>query len=282
MLGKIFILPIIIAGTACMGVYSFPQFGRIISRTIDCVVASGSTEVGLGWSLKENPAEAVKEAVRMALKDKRNQNPNVAIMFAKTGNNISAIRSGAKKILNYKTKLYGGSSDPEALINNKGYVYIKKAPSGKKIVEEKRGIVAITISSREVAFGVGSSDLSESHSVRNAAKTATLRAIENSGKRNGKRPKLVFLMSTPSSENEAVRGAKEVLDRTYIILCGSAEKGAFSIFAEKNVYTSGVSVAVVYISLPIGLNIIKRSYAKIKMPRAIKSLLALRLNVEKA
>lgn len=82
MLKKILILSIIIMGMACSGVYFSPQFGRTISRTIDYVIASGTTEVGLGWNLNEKPIEAVQEAIAMALKDKRNKNPSVAMSTA--------------------------------------------------------------------------------------------------------------------------------------------------------------------------------------------------------
>jgi len=257
--------------------------GTTVSKTINCIVAAATTEIGIGWSLEKNPAEAVKEAIAMALQGKRNKTPNIAIMFVNTNNDISAINSEAGKIFNDKTKLYGGISDPDSLINNinnKGFIYTKHQAPKKSLTQEKTGVVIITVSSREVSFGIGSSDLSKSQSVRLAAKSATLKAMTNAQKYNEKRPKLVFLMTTPSSENEAIEGAKEVLDRSYIILCGSAEKDRFSIFAEKDVYKSGVSVAVVYTNLPIGLNVINRSYKKIKMPPTIKSLLALRLNVK--
>lgn len=277
MLKKIFILPGIIAGFACIGIYSFPQVGK----TINYVVAVGTTEVGLGWSVKDDPGEAVKEAIAMALNGKRNKNPNIAIMFVNAENNLRVIHSKAKEVLSPTTKLYGGASDPTNLANNRGIIYARNSNLKKKAAIEEKGIVLITISSREVIFGVGSSDLAESHSVRVAAKTAALKAIASVAGHKTKYPRLVFLMSMPSSENEAVRGAKEVLDRSRIILCGSAERNKFCMFAENKMYTNGVSMAVVYTNLPIGLNVINRSYRKIKMPPTIKSLLALRLNTEK-
>lgn len=273
MLKKIFIFIGVIAAIIGIAIYSFPQFGR----TIKCIVAAGSTEVGLGWSVKQDPGEAVKEAIAMALKGKRNKNPNIAIMFVSADNNMSVINSKAEKLLDSGTKIYGGASDPESLANNnRGYIYINKKNLKKKSPEEKRGIVIITISSREVIFGVGSSDLSESGSVRAAAKTALLKAIASAGKCKERYPKLVFLLSTPNSEKEAISATKQTLNRSNIILCGSAGKNKFCMFGEKKVLTSGVSMAVVYTNLPIGLNIIKRSYEKIEKPPTIKELLTLR------
>ncbi len=272
MLKKIFILAGIIVGLACAAVYFFPQFGR----TMNCIVAAGATEVGLGWSVKENPAEAVKEAIAMALDGKKNKNPDIAIMFVNTGNNMRIIQHKAKRIFSRNTKIYGGTSDPSSLCYNRGFIYVKGGVDREEPAEPKKGIVIITISSKEVVFGVGSSGLSESRSVRAAAKTAALNAIASVQRPKVKCPRLAFLMSMPGSENEAVRGAKEVLDRSHIILCGSAQKSNFRIFAENRMYSDGVAVAVVYTDLPIGLNVIKRSYKKIQKPTVINSLLALR------
>lgn len=277
MLKKIFILPGIIAGFFSIAIYSFPQ----LSKTINYMTAAGTTEVSLGWSVKEDPGEAVQEAIAMALNGRRNKALNIAIMFVNADNNMRVIQSKAKKILGSETKLYGGASDPNVLTNNKGFIYVRKSSLEKKPTVEEKGVVIITISSKEVIFGVGSSDLAEARSVRAAAKTAALKAIASVGKYNTKHPKLAFLMSMPSSTDEAVRGAKEVLNRSRIIICGSAERDKFCMFAENRMYTNGVSMAVVYTNLPIGLNAINRSYRRIKMPPKIKNLLALRLSLEK-
>ena len=76
--------------------------------------------MGTRWSTKESPEDAVKEAVEMALKGKKDI-PDFAVIFASSGSDMEVILSTAKRLFKNKTKIYGGTSDSRAVMTNKGY-----------------------------------------------------------------------------------------------------------------------------------------------------------------
>jgi len=88
-------------------------------------------KVGTGWSTKENPDEAVQEAVETALQGKLDKPPDFAVIFASSGSDMQSILSKANKLFRGQTKIYGGSSDSRAVMTNKGYLRATKRAAVK-------------------------------------------------------------------------------------------------------------------------------------------------------
>jgi hypothetical protein len=211
-----------------------------------------ATEVGTGWSAKENPEEAVKEAISMALEGKKDKAPDFAIIFASSGSNMEVILSKAKEFLGKETKIYGGTSDSRAVITDKGFV--KAAERGYEFakMEGKRALAIMTITSEEILFGVGSADFSAYPSVQEGARAAILRAIKSAGKKENELPRAILITTTHGIEEEVIEGIEGAVGKGTIILGGTAGGPTFTVFGENKVHTKGVSLAVIYTDLPLG------------------------------
>lgn len=209
-------------------------------------------KVGTGWSTKENPDEAVQEAVEMALQGKLDAPPDFAVIFASSGSDMQSILSEANKLFKGQTKIYGGSSDSRAVMTNKGYVRATKRAYEYAKMEGKRSLALMTVSSKDIIFGVGSADCYAYPSVQNAAKTAVLGAIKSSGKTPAVAPQAVLITSPRGLEEETIEGIEEVIGKKIPILGGTAGGPTFASFGKNQVFERGVSLAVIYTDLPIG------------------------------
>lgn len=207
------------------------------------------TEVGTGWSLKDSE-EAVKEAVAMALKGKKHQQPDFAIVFASSGSNLPAILSAARKLLGDKTKIYGGTSDSRAVMTNKGFV--KVVEQGDAPPPGKRGLAIMTVASEDMVFGVGSANFPAYPSVQEAAKAALLKAMKSAGKSLPEKPQAILITPTRGIEDEALEGIGGVVGNDALVLGGTAGGPKFAVFGDHEVYGEGVSLAVIYTRLPVG------------------------------
>ena len=227
---------------------------QLVPQKISAAVAketkSYGTEVGTGWSISEEPGKAVREAVDMALGDKGQKNPDFAIVYASAGSDMEGIIDAAKQILGKSTKIFGGTSDSRAVMTDKGFV--KVTDRGYAVMEGPKGLAIMTVTSKDITFGVGSADLFEFSSVQEMSKAATLRAIESAGNTAEQRPTIVLLASTIGIEEEVVEGIEEVIGRDALVLGGTAGGPNIAVFGEDAIYEKGVSLAVLYTDLPIG------------------------------
>jgi hypothetical protein len=138
-------------------------------------------EVGTGWSIRESPEEAVREAVEMALEGRENKSPDFAAVFASSGTDLQAILLEARKLLGNETKIYGGTSDSRAVMTDKGFVKVSKTGYDYAAIEGKRGLAIMTVTSKDIIFGVGSANFSLYPSVQEASKAAILMNYTNKG-----------------------------------------------------------------------------------------------------
>lgn len=212
-----------------------------------------TAEVGTGWSIKQNPEEAVEEAVEMALEGKEDKIPDFAIIFASSGSDMEAILSKAREMFKNRTKIYGGTSDSRAVMTNKGFVNVTRRGYTHALEEEKRGLTIMTVTSEDIVFGVGSADFSAYPTVQEASGAALLNAIRSAGKSPGELPpRIILTMPTLGMEEEVIEGIEEVAGKNIPILGGSAGGPAPAVFGENRVYDEGVSLAVIYTDLPVG------------------------------
>jgi len=221
-------------------------------RAIGAVVGNGNTEVGTGWSTNENPAEAVKEAVDMALEGKSDKTPDFAIIFASSGSNLSIILSEAKRLLGEEIKIYGGTSDSRAVMTEKGFVKVTEKGYEYSLLGGKRGLAVMTITSKDISFGVGSANFEDYSSKQEASNAAMLDAIKDAGKSSSELPNLVMVTPTIGAEEEVVEGIEEVVGKETIILGGTTGGPTQAVFGKNKAYDKGVSLAVIYTNLPIG------------------------------
>lgn len=221
-------------------------------RTVGSGETITGTKVGTGWSAKENPEEAVKEAVEMALEGKQDEIPDFAIIFASSGSDMESILSIAKKLFKNKTKIYGGTSDSRAVMTNKGYAKATDRAYEYAKMEGKRSLAIMTITSKDIIFGAGSANFSDYPSVQEASKTAILNAIKSAGKSPKELPQAILITPGRGMEEEAIEGVEKVIGKNTPILGGTSGGPTFAVFGENKVYEKGVSLAVIYTKFQVG------------------------------
>lgn len=208
------------------------------------------TEVGVGWSVKNNPQDAVKEAVDMALEGKINKKPEFTIVFAASGSDLKAILLKARELLGEQVNIYGGTS-AIGVMTHKGYVKMEeKAYTG---IEDRHALVLMTITSEEIDFGVGSANYSAYPSLKEASKAALLKAIENAGKPQDEIPSAILMTPTIGNEDEAIAGIEAVFGKDTPVLGGTAGGPTIQVFGVNEIYDQGISLAVMYTDLPVGI-----------------------------
>ena len=221
-------------------------------RAVSVSDSVSGTTVGTGWSTKENPQEAVKEAVEMALEGKKDKVPDFAIIFASSGSDMEAILSKAKELFKNKTKIYGGSSDSRAVMTNKGFAKATDRAYEYAKMEGKRSLAIMTVTSKDIVFGVGSANFSDYPSVQEGSKIALLNAIKNAGKSPKELPQAILVTPARGLEEEAIEGIERVVGNNTPILGGTPGGPTFAVFGENKVYEKGVSLAVIYTKFAVG------------------------------
>ena len=211
------------------------------------------TEVGTGWSTKENPKEAVQEAIKMALDGKKRNPPNFAIIFASSGSDMKAILLEAEKTFKNKTKIYGGTSDSRAVMTNKGYAKATSRAYEVAKMEGTRSLAVMTVASKDITFGVGSAKASDFPSPQAASKAAVLSAIKNAGKSLIEPPNIVLMTPTRLIEDESIEGIESVLGNKVPLMGGTAGGPNMAVIGEHDVYDQGISLAVIYTKLKVGM-----------------------------
>lgn len=224
-----------------------PKGKRQVSETM-----IGTTEVGTGWSGSENPEEAAEEAVAMALENKQDKTPDLAIIFASSVSDLQVITLKVKELLGEEIRMYGGTSDSRGVMTNKGFVEVSDKGYEYGMKGRGRGLVIMTVSSEDIVFGVGSADFAAYASAQEAAKAAVLGAIESAGKSEGEIPDVVLVTPTKPDEDDTLDGIEQVVGKDTPILGGSAGGPEFGVVGEDVVYEKGVSLAVIYTDLPVG------------------------------
>ena len=210
------------------------------------------TAVGTGWSTKENPNEAVKEAVEVALEGKKDKIPNFAIIFASSGSDMEAILSKANELFKNKTKIYGGTSDSRAVMTNKGFAKATDRAYEYAKMEGKRSLAIMTVTSKDIVFGVGSANFADYPSVQEGSKAALLNAIKSAGKLQNELPQAILVTPARGLEEEAIEGIERVVGINTPILGGTPGGPTFAVFGENKVYEKGVSLAVIYTKFSVG------------------------------
>jgi hypothetical protein len=242
----------ILAASALWLFFSAPQKEFQLIPREKAAGEAGKTseaEVGTGWSVKEGP-EALREAAAMALPGKNQQQPDFAVIFASAGSDLPAILAEARKIWGNKTKIYGGTGDSRAMMTNKGFIQLYKQEGATP--RSRPGLVLMTVTSRDIVFGVGSANFSAHPSVQEGSKAAVLQAIKNAGKTPQYPPQAIMLSITRGVEEEALEGISAVVGQEALVLGGTSYGPQCGVLGADDVYREGLSLVAIYTKLPVG------------------------------
>jgi len=193
-----------------------------------------------GWSIKNDEIQAVREAISM-IREKLKKSPDFAFLFSSVGYDEKKLLQETRRLLP-GTKIYGGTSCLGPMTKDGFHI------------GEKASLAIMGVSSKEIIWGVGGADL-DKLSPQEAGKTAVLAAIENAGKEKTEKPSIIFITASPGKEETILEGIEEIVGKDVPIFGGSSGDntitGEWRQFVNENVYSNGLSLAVVYTNLKI-------------------------------
>lgn len=214
-------------------------------------VKVGGTEVGTGTGLDDDPQEATREAVATALRGATRKTPDFAVVYVSSGSGMRRVLHAAKSALGPRTKIFGGSSDSRGVMTDKGYVAV--SPQSYEAVPGPTGVGVMTVSSADIAFGVGAASLTAFGTPQEMARTTVCNAIRSAGRNPGEDlPRVILLCSTLGIEEEVLEGIEQAVGRNVPVVGGTVGGPVLGVFGEHEVYERGICLAVLYTDLPLG------------------------------
>jgi hypothetical protein len=213
-------------------------------------VKTAGTEVGTGSGLSGDPQEAVREALATALRDAAQKTPDFAVLYVASGSDTNRVLRAARSVLGPNTKIFGGHCDSRGVMTDKGYVVISK--QSYEAVEGRTGVAVMTVSSRDIIFGVGSARLSDFSSPQQMAKAVVLDAVRSAGRTPADLPRVILLNSTIGIEEEVLEGIEQAVGKSVPVLGGTVGGPVMGVLGENEVYERGIGLAVLYTDLPLG------------------------------
>lgn len=203
-------------------------------------------DVGYGWSIKDNPKEAVEEAVSLMKQGLGEKSPKYVLVFigigkGNIGYNPEEVIAELKNQLGPEVKIHGGSSSL-GVLTKEGFH-----------IGEVGSLALIGVASEKMNFGVGGVSLDEL-SPKEVGKKAMELAIKNSQKEG--LPQIVYMTASPGVEEEILPGIEEILGKDIPVIGGSGGdndlSGKWWMFANDRLYKNGVVLTAIYTDLKIG------------------------------
>lgn len=197
--------------------------------------------VGSGWSINDDEAKAVEEAVSSVRAQLKGKTPEFVILFSTVGYDSDKVLGEVRSLLG-DVQVYGGTSC--LCVQNKEGLH----------VGEKGSLALLAVSSESITFGIGGVSINDFSSAREAGKAAIQAAIKEAGK-EGENPKIVLMTAAPGEEEEILAGIEEVIGKDVPVFGGSSGDnditGKWKQFANDHVYSNGISLTAVYTDLKI-------------------------------
>ncbi|MDD5251610.1 MAG: FIST N-terminal domain-containing protein [Patescibacteria group bacterium] len=209
------------------------------------------TEVGTGSSGNDDPKVAVEEAADMALKDKK-MTPDFAAVFVNAGTDASAVFSELRQRFGEQIKIFGGTSSARAVMSDKGMIAIEGQGFSEEYRQARKGLVMMTVASKDITFGVGTARISEHASSQEAGAAALREALKSIGKTEADKPNVILMTTIRPEEDNVMAGIEQVMGKDAVILGGTAGGPNFAVFGKDGAYNDGVSIAVLFTDLPVG------------------------------
>ncbi len=219
-------------------------------RAVSAALPVSGTEVGTGWSVKEDPGEAVRQALGMALQGKRQAAPDFVALFASSGADLKNILASTRKLLGNRPKIYGGTSDSRGVMTNRGL--IQAGEKDYAVTGKVKALAVMTVSSSDIVFGVGSADFSHYASPREGASAAMRQALKSSGKSPQEAPQAILAVISRGFEDDSLEGISAVVGHHIPLLGGTTGGPKFEVLGDQEVFAQGISLAVIYTKLPLG------------------------------
>jgi hypothetical protein len=187
----------------------------------------------------------------MALKQSGKNQADFCIIFASSESDFQSILTETKQILGNKIKIFGGTSGSGRVMTEQRYLKAGiKTDSGT----QDKALAVMTISTKDIVFGTASVNLSDSNAVQDAAAAVVKKAIEDAGKTIENKPKAILLYVAKGIEEETVTGIESVTGKDVPIFGGTAGGPKRIVMSNEGAYGKGISVAVIYTDLPVGLS----------------------------
>jgi hypothetical protein len=246
----------IVAGTVFL-LKDFQTAGQQPSVMVSISQAKAANQpsekiAGTGYSIAGDAKTAVREAIGMALKQSGKNQADFCIIFASSESDFQSILTETKQILGNKIKFLGGTSNAGSVMTEKGY--LKAGAKTNSGVPIDKTLVVMTISTKDIVFGTASVNLSDSNAVHDAAAAVVKKAIEDAGKTIENKPKVILLYVAKGLEEETLTGIESVTGKDVPIFGGTAGGPKRIVMSNEGAYEKGISVAVIYTDLPIGLS----------------------------
>ncbi len=207
------------------------------------VSVSSFTFVGTGSSRLSDPTFATREALSQAATGGASK-PKLAVIFASNFASFNGIYAEARRTFGPDTRIFGGASSTRAVMTQRGLLSVGATGTSPA------GLVAMTINSSEIDFGVGSAAQLPHETARETTRRAVDAAIRNSG-RYDRRPSAVVVLACPNEGEAVAAGLDDVLDKAVPVVGGCVAGPSNSVIGN-DVLTCGVAVMVLYTDLPIG------------------------------
>jgi len=207
---------------------------------------------GTGYSTAGDSKAAVREAIDMALKRSGKNQADFCIIFASSESDFPSILTETKQILGNKIKIFGGTSGSGRVMTEQRY--LKDGTKNDSGTQIDKSLAVMTISTKDIVFGTASVNLSDSNAVHDAAATVVKKAIKDAGKTIENKPKVILLYVAKGIEEETVTGIESVTGKDVPIFGGTAGGPKRIVMSNEGTYEKGISVAVIYTDLPVGLS----------------------------
>jgi hypothetical protein len=206
---------------------------------------------GTGYSTAPDAKTAVRKAIDMALKQSGKNQADFCIILASSESDFQSILTETKQMLGNKIKIFGGTSNAGSVMTETGYLKAgAKTDSGAQI---DKALAVMTISTKDIVFGTASVSLSDSDAVHDAAAAVIKKAIADAGKTIENKPKVILLYVAKGLEEETVTGIESVTGKDVPIFGGTSGGPKRIVMSNDGAYEKGISVAVIYTDLPVGL-----------------------------
>jgi hypothetical protein len=207
---------------------------------------------GTGYSTAGDTKAAVREAIDMALKQSGKTQADFCLIFASSECDFQSILIETKQILGNEIKIFGGTSGSGSVMTEKGYLKSgTKNASGTPI---PKALTVMTLSTKDIVFGTASVNLSDSTAIQDAAAAVVKKAIEDAGKTIENKPNVILLYVGKGMEEETITGIESVTGKDVPIFGGTAGGPKRVVMSNQGAYEKGISVAVFYTDLPVGLS----------------------------
>jgi hypothetical protein len=202
--------------------------------------------VGVGWSVQDDPAAAVAEAINMARQRMGTATPKFAYAVFTVDYDPDQVIGEFRKQLDPSIRIHGLTS-AYGIMTNEG------------LHKGKVGAVAIMlIGSDRLDFGTGMVDLDQAKTPEEAGQAAIRQAIKDAGRTEKDIPNFVIINGTPrrGDDMEVLDGIADVIGKDTLVIGGTSGNDTndptWRQFTRQETLTNGLLLTAVYTDRKVG------------------------------